>query len=86
MKKSILKIAAFTFTVSVILSGCNTPTEKVEKAQANVTEANADFTNAQTDYTTDVEKYRKETDAKIEANEKSMAEFDARIANEKKNG
>jgi hypothetical protein len=84
MKKIILKIAAITYTVSAILTSCNTPDEKVKNAEVKVTEANKNLNNAQEEYAADVEKFRKNTDSKIAANEKSMAEFEERIATEKK--
>jgi hypothetical protein len=84
MKKKILKIASIAFTVCAILTGCETPVEKVEKASINFTEADKELKEAQKEYVYDIENYRKETDDKITANEKSMAEFEVRIANEKK--
>ncbi|MDO9000018.1 MAG: hypothetical protein Q7W45_09655 [Bacteroidota bacterium] len=84
MKKTILAIVASTFITGTILTSCSTPTEKMENAQQNVTEANKDLNKAQEEYIIDVENYRKETNAKIAANEKSISEFDVRIENEKK--
>jgi len=84
MKNKILKTAALTFIVGAILTGCETSAEKVEKAQINLSQANKDLDEAQEEYVTDIESYRKETDEKIAANEKSMAEFETRVANEKK--
>jgi hypothetical protein len=84
MKNKILKTAALTFIVGAILTGCETSAEKVEKAQINLSQANKDLDEAQEEYVTDIESYRKETDEKIAANEKSMAEFEVRVANEKK--
>ena len=61
MKTKILKIASVVFTVSTILTGCNTPAEKVEKAEINVSEANKELSTAQEEYVADIENYRKET-------------------------
>lgn len=83
MKKSILVLAAFTFITGAILINCNTPAEKVDKAEKNVVEAHQDLDKANQEYLADVEKYRKETADKIAANDKSIAEFKARIAHEK---
>ncbi|MDP2089552.1 MAG: peptidase M23 [Flavobacteriaceae bacterium] len=84
MKKSILLMAAFTFITGAILTSCNTPAEKVDNAEKNVVKANKDLDKANQEYLADVEKYRKETADKIAANDKSIAEFKARIAHEKK--
>ncbi|HEX7413437.1 MAG TPA: hypothetical protein VF411_05270 [Bacteroidia bacterium] len=84
MKKSILKLAAITFILGAILTSCNTPAEKVEKAEANVTEAKKDLNEAQEEYLTDIENCRRATDEKIAANDQSISEFKTRIANEKK--
>jgi hypothetical protein len=84
MKNKILKIASLAFTVGAILSGCETSAEKVAKAEINLNQANKDLDEAQEEYVADIENYRKETDEKIIANQKSMAEFETRVSNEKK--
>ncbi|HXU26479.1 MAG TPA: hypothetical protein VN698_04545 [Bacteroidia bacterium] len=84
MNKKILKTAGLAFIVGAILTGCETSAEKVAKAEINLNQANKDLNEAQEEYVADIENYRKETDEKIAKNEKSMAEFEARIANEKK--
>ncbi|WP_372793691.1 hypothetical protein [Lutibacter sp.] len=84
MKKSILILAAFTFITGAILTSCNTSAEKVDNAEKNVQQANEDLYNANQEYLADVEKYRKETEDKIATNNKSIMEFKARIALEKK--
>src|ERR1700688_3983363 len=84
MERKKFKIAMLVFAIGAVLTGCETPAQKVERAETNVTEANRELKEAQDEYVLDIENYRKETDTKILANEKSMAEFEARIANEKK--
>lgn len=84
MKKLILVLAAFTFIIGAIITSCNTPAEKVDNAEKNVLEANEDLDKANKEHLADVEKYRKESADKIAANEKSIADFKARIAHEKK--
>lgn len=83
MKKLISVLATFTFITGAILTSCNTPAEKVDKAEKNVVKANEDLDKANREYLADVEKYRKETADIIAANEKSIADFKARIALEK---
>lgn len=77
-------LAAFTFITGAILTSCNTSAEKVDNAEKNVQQANEDLYNANQEYLADVEKYRKETEDKITANNKSIMDFKARIALEKK--
>jgi len=83
MKPFVLKTVSAFFTSILILTACNTPSEKVEKAQEEVNEANKDLNQAQEEYVTDIENYRKIEDEKIDANNKSIAEFKARIENDK---
>lgn len=83
MKRTIAAMAAGIFLTGVILTSCNTPAEKVENAENKVAEANKDLDKANAEYLADVANYKKATADKIEANEKSIAEFKARIANEK---
>ena len=84
MKKLILKVVASVFLTGALLTSCNTPAQKVENAEDNVTEANQDLAKANREYEAEIESYRKETADKIEANNKSIADFNARIALEKK--
>jgi len=84
MKKLILTVVAPAFVASAILTGCNTSAQKVENAEENVVAANEDLNDANEAYKQEIDNYRKEADEKIAANNKSIAEFNARIALEKK--
>ena len=84
MKKSILALAVFTFIASTSILSCNSPAEKVENAETDVVDANKDLDKANADYLAEVESYKKETAEKIAANEQSIKEFNARVADEKK--
>lgn len=70
--------------IRAILTSCNTPAEKVENEQNNVTAAKEGLDKASKGYQADIESYRKETAAKVVANDQSIAEFKARIEHEKK--
>ncbi len=100
MKKSILALAVFTFiTASAVLS-CKSSSDSSDNAANTGTTGNTGTTDnadntatgvgqsntggANDDYMTDVESYRKETTDRITANEQSIKEFNARIANEKR--
>ncbi len=84
MKNSIAVIAASLTLTGFASIGCtNSASDKVATAQENVTQAKTDLDKANADYLADVENYRKESSEKIAANEKSIAEFNERISNEK---
>ncbi len=83
MKKLIWAPAVFFFAAGMMFTSCDTPSQKVENAEANVVEAKEDLVQAQEDYLVDVETYRQQTAEKIAANNKSIAEFNARIEAEK---
>lgn len=85
MKNSILLLAIQIIIVGTILSGCNTPAENVENAKNEVKQANENLREANKEYLADIEKYRKEVAIKIAENDKSMADFKARIETNKKN-
>jgi len=84
MKKTILILAASTFLFGAILTSCNSPAENVENAEENLTKANEELNAANQEYLADIESYKKITAEKIEANNKSIAEFNARIESDKK--
>jgi hypothetical protein len=83
MKKIIISFSVILFiTISVIIS-CNTPEQKVEKAEKNVKEANRKLDVANANYINDIEIYRTETSKRINENTKSIADFNTRIASQK---
>jgi chromosome segregation ATPase len=84
MKKSIWASVVFFFAVGIVFTSCDTPAKKVENAESNVVEAKEELVQAQQDYLAEVESYRQETAEKIAANNRSIAEFNARIEAEKK--
>lgn len=83
MKKSILTITGSFLLFFAATTSCNTPAEKVEKAQENVTNANNELDSAIKDYLTDIDMYRVETANRIAANQKTIADFNATLANKK---
>src|SRR6478736_4653267 len=84
MKKSILVFPAIALLAAATLTSCNSPSKKVEEAQKDVNEANKDLAKANEEYLADIESYRKETADKIAANERSIAEFNSRIKEQKR--
>jgi hypothetical protein len=84
MKKSIVQFAVSACSVAFIAIGCSSPAEKVEKAQEQVVEANNNLDTAIKNYQADINAYRIETANRIAANELAIANFNEKIANEKK--
>lgn len=83
MRKSILLVTVLLFAMGVLFTNCNSPSQKVENAETNAAEAQEDLDQARQDYLEDVEVYKKQTAEKIAANNKSIADFNARIETEK---
>lgn len=84
MKQKIVLLASLGILIGSLSMGCNSPAKKVENAEEKVLEANKDLKQANQEYVTDIENYRKETAIKVAANEKAIADFNTRIASEKK--
>jgi len=84
MKKSILVFTSVTLLSGMVFLGCESSSEKVDTAEQAVTDANNELDQANQEYLADIENYRTETSSKIEANNQSIADFNLRIAKEKK--
>lgn len=84
-----MKKIIFTFLVTTIciastcVISCKSSNEKVQDAKNNVAEAEENLIKAQQDSVTDYQEFKKQAAEKISTHEKSIAEFKARIANEK---
>ena len=88
--KSILTLAAIVVFTCLFIS-CKSSGEKVvdanedvENAENKLDKANEELSVANQEYVADVENYKRATSEKIAENEKYIAEFKSRIANEKK--
>ena len=84
MKKLSLIFSALLLMAGTELISCNTSAEKVEKAEDEVKVANENLDEANAEYLVDVEQFKLETNQKIADNAKSIADFNARIATDKK--
>jgi uncharacterized protein YhaN len=83
MKKFIWPIAVSFLFSGILFTSCNSPSQKVENAEANVEAAQKDLEKAQQEYLADVENYRRQTALKIQANNKSISDFNASVEAEK---
>ena len=84
MKKLIFTLTAIILLAGGIFTSCNTAAEKVDNAKDKSIKADEDFNTAKEEYLADVENFRIETDAKIEANKQMIADFNVKIASAKK--
>jgi uncharacterized protein involved in exopolysaccharide biosynthesis len=91
MKKTISTLFISLLMTGTILTSCQPSSKKVENAENkleaakdNVSDARQDLRKAKQDSITEYKEFKKESEVKISANEKSIAEFKAKIANEKK--
>jgi predicted transcriptional regulator len=88
MKKTILTLAIAVFMAGTMLSSCQSSADKVKNAQDKVQDAQDKVVVAKQELNQaikdSIQQFRKESEVKIIANEKSIAEFKARIAKEKK--
>jgi len=83
MKKISFIIVISAFMFGTVLISCNSPSEKLAEAKKEVNEANVNFDKANEENIKDMENFKREAAEKIEANERSVAEFKARIKHEK---
>lgn len=67
-----------------MFTSCDNAAQKVVKAEENVVDAEKDLQMAEKEYLADVEQYKLLSAEKIAANDRSIAEFNARIEQEKK--
>jgi len=91
MKKTIFTLAVSVFIAGTMFIGCQSSATKVENAQDKLREANNNVVEAQNDLNktrqdsiNEYLDFKKVSEDKIIAQEKSIAEFKARIAKEKK--
>lgn len=90
MKNTFLALTVAVFMAGTMLTGCQSSANKVEnaedklqEAEGEVLDAKLDLNKAINDSVTEYQIFKKEAEEKIIAQEKSIAEFKARIAKEK---
>jgi len=84
MKKTTTILGCAIFLTGAVFTSCSSPAEKVENKEENVVEANESLEKANAENVADMEAFRKENNERILANDKSIAEFKAKVANEKR--
>jgi len=84
MKKINTLFITATIVATAIFTSCSSPSEKVENADAEVEVAKEDLANAEYKYSVEVENFKKQTDEKITANERMIADIKVSMAKDKK--
>jgi uncharacterized protein HemX len=83
MKQGKILTLAIAIGTAAIVMSCNSPAKNLENAESNVVEAKEDLSKAQEEYAADVRLFRLETDKKITANEKEIADINEKIKKSK---
>lgn len=90
MKKLIFTIALSTTMAVITMTSCQSSAKKVERAEDKVqdakvavVEAQIDLIAARQDSITEYQKFKNESDARITAYDKSIAEYRVKMANER---
>jgi hypothetical protein len=84
MKNTVKVLTISALFSMAFLTACSSSSEKLEDAKEDVTEANEKLDEAETAYMNDIEEYKKETAAKIAANDQMIADFQVLSEKEKK--
>ena len=86
MKNKIITLAVTTFIAGTLITGCQSSSAKIENAEDKVVEAKQNVTEAKQELSQaikdSIQLFKKESDDRISANEKSIAEFRMRIHRE----
>lgn len=83
MRKIIIVLASGAFLAGVMLTGCTTSSQKDADSQKNVINANDELKKANKQVLADIEKFRKESAARIAANDQKITELNASLVHEK---
>lgn len=75
MKKLIFNLAFTLITASVIFTSCNSPEEKLEVSKENVEDAQQNLDEANQEYAKQFAAFKIESEQKITANEKLIADL-----------
>lgn len=75
MKKSIYTLAFAALVAGMVFTSCKSPADKVEAEQENVLEAEQDLDEAKRDYNQEYSQFKSESEARITANEKVIADL-----------
>ena len=84
MKNPFYTLAVSFLFTGIIFTSCCTPADKVNASKANVEKAELDLELAKQDYNEEYNQFKLESEGKITANEKLIADLKAYSKNKKK--
>lgn len=82
MKYSIIIVSTITLIAAFVLSGCESPSNKMEKAEATVIKAKRDLEIAKSEVEAELRIYRVEHDSQIMEFNRTISEIKQEIKNE----
>jgi len=83
MKNSILAFGAIAFISGVTLISCNNSGQSTTSSETTTSDTVRTTVDKDTLYITEMEAYKKQSDDSIAANQQSINDFNARVANDK---
>ncbi len=88
MKKIVFNLTAIVFIAGILLTACNSQSQKIDNAEKNVLDAKeavidaqSDLNLARQDSVTEFQQFKLEFENRITANEKSIEELKVKIVN-----
>lgn len=82
MKYTIVVLTTVTLITAFVLSGCDSASDKMERAEISVIESNRDLEIAKSEVNSDVKVFRIEAVNKLMANNRSIEVIKERVKNE----
>lgn len=82
MKNSIFMVTTITLIVAFVLSGCDSPSNKLENAETSVIEANRDLEMAKTEVEAELVLFRADNESQVMEYNRTISEIKQRIENE----
>jgi septal ring factor EnvC (AmiA/AmiB activator) len=83
MKKSILAFGAIAFISGIALTSCNNSGKSTASTESTTSDTVRTTVDRDTVYISEIQAYKKQSDDSIAANQQSINDFNARIANDK---
>lgn len=82
MKYSIFMVSTITLIAAFVLSGCDSPSNRMENAETSVIEANRDLEMAETEVEADLLLFKAENEDQIMEYNRTISEIKQKIENE----
>lgn len=82
MKYSIITVSIITLMAALVLSGCESPSNKMEKAETSVIEAERDLEIAKSEVEAELRIYRAEHENEVKEFNRTISDIKQKIENE----